>query len=124
VAGGVGAWITLLAFVPDATAVMGFVVLTVVALAAAVPSAPGAAGVYELTVVQVLAVFGVDQNRALSFGLVHHLMQIALVMMLGGLALAREGETVAHLARAAQSVVTRARAANAAITPEPVSSDQ
>jgi uncharacterized protein (TIRG00374 family) len=124
VAGGVGAWITLLAFIPDATAVMGFVVLTVVALAAAVPSAPGSAGVYELTVVKVLAVFAVDQNRALSFGLVHHLMQIALIMVLGGLALAREGETVAHLARAAQSLVMRARPANAPITAEPVSSDQ
>jgi uncharacterized protein (TIRG00374 family) len=124
VAGGVGAWITLLAFMPDATIVMGFVVLTIVALAAAVPSAPGSAGVYELTVVQVLAVFGVDQNRALSFGLVHHVMQIALIMVLGGLALAREGETVAHLARAAQSLVTRPRPVAAPITPEPVSSDQ
>jgi uncharacterized protein (TIRG00374 family) len=124
VAAGLGTWFTLLAFVPGASVVMAFVVLTVVALAAAVPSAPGSAGVFELTVVSILSVFAVDHNRALSFGLVYHVQQIALIMVLGGLALAREGETLAHLARSAQSLVTRARPASAPVAAEPLSSDQ
>jgi uncharacterized protein (TIRG00374 family) len=124
VSAGLGTWFTLLAFLPGATVLMAFVTLTVVALAAAVPSAPGSAGVFEFTVVQILAVFGVDQNRALSFGLIFHLQQIALIMVLGGLALAREGETLAHLARSAQAVVARAKPAGRPVAIEPVSPDQ
>lgn len=124
VAAGLGTWFTLLAFLPGATLVMGFVVLTVVALAAAVPSLPGSAGVFELTVVAILAVFGVDNNRALSFGLIFHAQQIALTMILGGLALAREGETLAHLVRSARTLVRRTRPNGSALTPNPLSSDQ
>ncbi|MCC6191957.1 MAG: flippase-like domain-containing protein [Anaerolineales bacterium] len=124
VAAGLGAWFTLLAFLPGATPVMGFVVLTVVALAAAVPSLPGSAGVFELTIVTVLAVFGIDNNRALSFGLIFHAQQIVLTMILGGLALAREGETLAHLARSARAFVRPARPNGSALAPKPLSSDQ
>lgn len=105
---GFGTWFFLLAFLPAASIPMAFIVLTVVALGAAVPSAPGAAGVFELAVVYVLSFFDVPREQALSFGLTFHILQIALTAMLGGLALAREGETVAHLARAAQALVTRA----------------
>jgi hypothetical protein len=45
-------------------------------------------------------------------------------MVLGGLALAREGETLAHLARSAQAVVARARPAGRPGAVEPVSPDQ
>ena len=108
IAAGFGVWFFLLAFLPAATIPMAFIVLTVVALGAAVPSAPGAAGVFELAVVYVLAFFDVPREQALSFGLTLHLLQIALTAVLGGLALAREGETVAHLVRSAQALVTRA----------------
>jgi uncharacterized protein (TIRG00374 family) len=118
---GLGTWALLLAFLPQATLVMAFIVLTVVALGAAVPSLPGSAGVFEFAVVQILAVFAVDQNRALSFGLIFHALQIALTVLLGGLALAREGETLAHLVRSAQSLVARAEPAPPAVAPEPVS---
>jgi hypothetical protein len=63
--------------------------------------------VFELAVVYVLGFFGVPREQALSFGLTYHLGQIGLTAILGGLALAREGETFAHLVRSAQSLVTR-----------------
>jgi uncharacterized protein (TIRG00374 family) len=122
---GFGTWFMLLAFLPAATLSMAFIVLTIVALGAAVPSAPGAAGVFELAVVYVLGFFGVAREPALSFGLTFHLTQIALIAVLGGLALAREGETLAHLARSAQNLLGRAERPAAPGRPaETVSPDQ
>jgi uncharacterized protein (TIRG00374 family) len=112
VVAGLGAWWMLRGFLPDATATMGFVTLTLLALGAAVPSAPGSAGVYELVIVQTLtAVFGVERNLALSYALVVHAANILLVAVLGSVALAREGETLSDLARAARSMLTSARQA-------------
>jgi uncharacterized protein (TIRG00374 family) len=126
-AAGFGAWSILRAFVPDATATMGFVTLTLVALGAAVPSAPGSAGVFELVTVQTLtAVFGVDRNLALSYALVLHAANILLVTVMGSLALAREGETLADLARAARGMLSTADRADAAAagTPETLAPKQ
>jgi uncharacterized protein (TIRG00374 family) len=103
---GLAAWAILRAFLPSATVTMGFVTLTVVGLLAAVPSAPGSAGVFEFAVVQILAVFSVEHNLALSFALVLHASQIALITVLGSLALAREGETLSHLIHSAQALLS------------------
>lgn len=105
VVAGLATYLLLRGFVPGATIPMGFFVLTVLGLAAAVPSAPGAAGVFELSITKSLAVFGVEQNLALSFAIVYHVLQLGITTLLGSLALAREGETLAHLAHAAQSLV-------------------
>jgi hypothetical protein len=58
--------------------------------------------------VYVLSFFNVERELALSFGFTFHVVQIALNVVLGGLALSREGETFSHLVRSAQSLVTRA----------------
>jgi hypothetical protein len=124
---GFGSWSMLRAFLPDASATMGFVTLTLLALGAAVPSAPGSAGVYELVIVQTLTVvFGVDRNVALSYALVVHAANILLAAVLGSLALAREGESLADLARAARSMLTATRRPEpaAAATPETIAPKQ
>ncbi len=111
VAAGFGAWVLLLGFVPGAAATMGFFVLLGVGLGQAIPSAPGAAGVFEVAAVLALGVFGVPNNLALSFALVFHLLNLVLTSALGGLALAGEGETIAHLAQSAQAMLSGARQA-------------
>ena len=108
-AAGLGAWLILLAFVPAATVTMGFVTLTLIGLGAAVPSAPGSAGIFELVAVQSLAIFGVERSVALSFALVLHVTHVILVTVLGSLALAREGESLAHLVRSAQDLLRSTR---------------
>jgi glycosyltransferase 2 family protein len=120
-AAGLGAWVLLLAFMPGASVTMAFVTLTMVGIGAAVPSAPGSAGVFEFVVVQSLSIFGVDKSLALSYGLALHAANVVLAIVLGGLALAREGETLAHLARAAQSLVSSRQPAE---TPEPAAPKQ
>jgi uncharacterized protein (TIRG00374 family) len=127
VSAGVATWLMLRAFLPSATVTMGFVTLTVVGLLAAVPSAPGSAGVFEFAVVQILAVFSVERNLALSFALVFHASQFALVTVLGSLALAGEGETLSHLIHSAQALLSnssRLRTAPAAAPGAPTQSTE
>jgi uncharacterized protein (TIRG00374 family) len=101
---GLGAWQLLTAFVPDATLEMAFFCLVVVALGIAAPSAPGSLGVWQAATVAALSVFGVDRGLALSFALVNHLANFTLTSVFGALALAREGETLAHLAQSARAL--------------------
>ncbi len=121
VASGFSAWVLLSGFVPNASLSMGFFALLAVGLGNAIPSLPGAMGVFEAATVLALGVFGVPESLALSFALVFHLLHLALTSALGGLALAGEGETIAHLARSAQALLggTDGRARDAAA---PVSS--
>jgi uncharacterized membrane protein YbhN (UPF0104 family) len=120
-AAGVGGWFLLNAFLPGATLTMSFVTLMLVGIGAAVPSAPASAGVFELVAVQALQIFHVDKNVALSFALTLHAVSFLSAVILGGWALAREGETVAHLAGAAQTLFTGGQTP---ITPEPVTPEQ
>jgi uncharacterized protein (TIRG00374 family) len=103
-AGG-STWLMVRAFVPEATMGMGFFVLVVVGLGIAVPSAPGAIGVWQAAAVAALSAFQVDKTLALSFGLLNHLANFALLSLLGAVALAREGETLAHLAQSARALM-------------------
>lgn len=105
---GLSTWLLLRAFLPEATLGMGFFVLVVVGLGIAVPSAPGAIGVWQAAAVAALSAFAVDKPLALSFGLVNHLANFALLSALGAIALAREGETLTHLAQAARALMTNA----------------
>ena len=101
---GLSAWALLLAFLPSATLPMGFFTFIVAGLSMAAPSAPGNVGVFEAAVVFALQVFKVDSNLALSYAVALHAINLGLTSLCGGLALAQEGETIAHLAQAARSL--------------------
>ena len=85
--------------------VVGFFALVVCGLGASLPSAPASAGVFELSVVAALSVFQVNSSLALSYALAYHLVLFGLTGVLGALALAREGESLTHLARVAQEIL-------------------
>ena len=116
-----GAWFMLRAFLPTATLTMAFVTLMLTAIGAAVPSAPSSAGVFEFVVVRSLLIFGVDNSVALSFGLTLHATGFLMALVFGGWALAREGETLAHLASSAQALFSGGHAAK---SPEPAAPKQ
>lgn len=107
VSAGLATWTLLLGFVPSATPAMGFFVLIVTALGIAVPSAPASAGVFEAAAVLALTTFQVDRSWALSYAVVLHALHFTLLSALGMLALAREGETLFHLARTAQALIAK-----------------
>lgn len=106
VSAGLSAWILLRGFLPWASLDMGFFVLIISALGIAAPSAPGYVGVFEAAVVLALSAFGVDKSLALSYAIVFHVLIFVLVSALGVIALAREGETLSHLAQAARALVS------------------
>ncbi len=85
--------------------VVGFFALVVAGLGASLPSAPASAGIFELSVVAALSVFQVDSSLAMTYALAYHLVFFGLTSGLGALALAREGESLAHLVRAAQELL-------------------
>ena len=89
----------LLAFFPDGKLLWAAFSLGVGALGIAAPSSPGAVGVLELALVGALAVFGLDPSTALAFALTVHLLQYVITGVLGAIALARDGETLAGMYR-------------------------
>lgn len=69
----------------------GFFVMVAVNLGSAIPSSPGSVGVYHYLAMLALSFWVVDSNAAFGYALGTHALSIALIGMLGGIALAREG---------------------------------
>ncbi len=102
---GLSAWCILNMFPLAASLPMAFFMLVVSGLAIALPAAPGNLGVWQYAVVLALGVFDVPPGPALGVALIHHLSNYLLTSLLGGLALAREGETLSHLAQSARTLL-------------------
>lgn len=98
----------------------GFFVLVISGLGVALPSAPASAGVFELAVMAALSVFNIDGAPALSYALMFHAINFSLTCALGAWGLAREGESLSHLAQAAQNLLSTARP-TPPIAPPPLS---
>ncbi len=110
---GLAAWILLFTYAVSAPSLaMGFFVLVISALGVALPSAPASMGVFEASAVAALSAFGVTGAVALTYALTFHAVVLGVTMFLGALALAQEGETLAHLAQSAQGWWANARAAD------------
>ncbi|MBI4446471.1 MAG: flippase-like domain-containing protein [Acidobacteria bacterium] len=67
-------YFVLLALQVGAPFIAAIVVLIILQVGIAVPSTPGKLGVFQYLAVVGLSLFGVDQNPALAFGLVLHLV--------------------------------------------------
>lgn len=106
VSAGLSAWLLLRAFRPEATPYEGFFVLVVSGLGIAIPAVPGSIGVWQAAVVLALSVFKVNGEVALSFAVVHHFSNYALMMALGALSLGFEGETLGHVIGQARAFMT------------------
>src|SRR5262249_13758360 len=74
-------------------------VLLAVNLTAIVPLTPSNVGVFQAACIAVLHPFGVDASHALSYGLVLQAVEILDALILGGLALLREGLRYSDFAR-------------------------
>ncbi|MBI3763369.1 MAG: flippase-like domain-containing protein [Chloroflexi bacterium] len=101
-------WLLLCSFIPRPSFVVALFALGVGALGYAVPSSPGQAGVYEAAIVAALVPLGVARSSAFSYAVVVHVLNYALVGLLGGWALSQYGETLAGLARSAQTFLAKA----------------
>jgi hypothetical protein len=92
-------YVLLLAFFPDAKPTWAFFALGAGALGMAAPSSPGAVGVFEAAMVGALALFSPNHSRAAAFAFAAHLFNYLFTGLIGGYALAKEGETLGSLYR-------------------------
>ncbi len=76
-------WIVLYALHIDVPWVAPFVILLTLNLAIVIPSTPGNLGTFEAGAVAGLLVFGVSQELALAFALIHHVTQVVPVLLAG-----------------------------------------
>lgn len=56
----------------------------IMAIAVALPSSPGFFGVFEFTAKAVLAIYGVDPTRAVSWAIGYHLLSFVPITIIGG----------------------------------------
>ncbi|GIW41119.1 MAG: membrane protein [Candidatus Binatia bacterium] len=78
-------------------------VATVIAIAVSVPSAPGYVGAFQLGCVLALALFGVDESRAMAYSIVVHLSQFVGVVGAGLYSLWSEGMTFREVERVSET---------------------
>lgn len=74
----------------------GFV-LGVVSLGIAIPSAPASLGVYEASMVGSFLLLDVPGDQALALAIIAHFIHIAVTGMIGGFALARDGQSLSRI---------------------------
>jgi uncharacterized protein (TIRG00374 family) len=92
-------YLLLTAFLPDAKPLWAAFGLAASALGIAAPSSPGAVGLLELSLVGALSLFQVDPSVALAFALTVRFTQYLPTSLLGGYALANDGESLLDLYR-------------------------
>lgn len=95
---GLGAMSYVYAFKLPVPWYAGWAILAVVNLGAAIPSSPGFVGVYHYLVWLALSMWMMDKNAAIGYALVTHGLNIAVIILLGGVCLWREGWNLRNLA--------------------------
>jgi uncharacterized membrane protein YbhN (UPF0104 family) len=90
-------WLAMRAARIDQPVLVGAAVLTLVRLATAVPNTPANAGTFQVFTILGLAIFGVDRERAAAFSIVSFVILTAPLWLIGGVAAARTGRSLASL---------------------------
>jgi len=75
----------------------GLFVLAVANLGGAIPSSPGAIGVYHYLAMLALSVWMQDKNAMAGYAIASHGLNIAIIIVLGGVSLWREGIGLAKI---------------------------
>jgi uncharacterized membrane protein YbhN (UPF0104 family) len=81
----------LKAFLPDARFIWMVFTLGALGLGVSIPSSPGNIGLFEASIVIALVAFGVDQEAALAFAIVSHVLSLVTTTVFGSFGLVREG---------------------------------
>ncbi len=92
-------YLIIRAFFPQTQLAWGMFSLGAAAFGGAVPSLPGAVGTYEGAIGGALTLLTGDQATSLAATLASHMLNYLTSIVLGGYALAREGETVSGIYR-------------------------
>ena len=90
-------WLALLAFDPAQPFVAGLAEASVTALGMTVPSTPGFIGVFEALTREIMVLFGLTPEMALSYGLVAHAIVYVVYTLLGIASMAQQNLTYSEI---------------------------
>lgn len=94
----VGWYVVLLyAFIPDAEPLWAAFTVGIVALGVSVPSSPGYVGVFEAATVAALALFNINESVALAYAVTGHSIYLIITILLGGIGLTRDGQSLSQV---------------------------
>jgi uncharacterized protein (TIRG00374 family) len=88
-------WLVMVAYGLPASLWVGAATLVIIHLGTAIPNAPANVGTYQFFCVVALTIFGIDKTVATGFSVVVFIVLTIPLWLLGSLALARSGETLA-----------------------------
>jgi uncharacterized protein (TIRG00374 family) len=97
-------YLMMLAYFPDAQFIWTFFILGAVALGGAIPAAPGSVGTSDGAIIWALTLLTGDGAAALAVALTVRLYNYLNSGIIGGIGLAREGETLGHIYRELQNL--------------------
>jgi hypothetical protein len=97
--GLVAYYLMALAYFPQAQFSWGFLILGAAAFGGAIPAAPGAVGTFDGAIAAALTLLTGDQSTALAVALTARLYNYLNSGVIGGIGLAREGETLGGIYR-------------------------
>ena len=87
---GLSAWFLLLGFdLGDTGYGAGLLVVIATSLSLVLPGAPGGVGQFEAAGIVALSVFGIDRSRALSYGVMLHVVNLVPYLLVGYFVLER-----------------------------------
>ncbi len=92
-------YLMMLAYFPDAQPVWGLFGLGAAAFGGAIPSLPGAVGTFEGAIAAALTLLTGNQSTSLAVALTARFYNYLNSGVIGGIGLAREGETLGHVYR-------------------------
>jgi len=90
-------WLVMVAYGLEARIWVGAAALVIIHLGTAIPNAPANVGTYQFFCVVALTLFGVDKTLATGFSVVVFVVLTIPLWLLGSLALARSGDTLASV---------------------------
>jgi uncharacterized protein (TIRG00374 family) len=93
------AWLLLLGFDLGVGFGAGLLVTIATTLVLVIPAAPGGVGQFETAAIVALSAFGVGSSRALSFGIVFHVLNLLPYVVAGYVALRRHAVVVGRRRR-------------------------
>jgi uncharacterized protein (TIRG00374 family) len=102
-------YMALIAVNLDPTWSVAAFVVCAAAFSVAAPSSPGQVGVFHAGVIAALRLLGQPEAESASFAFLYHALNVALMVILGRIGLARTGITLRQVVVAAQQHLTRER---------------
>ena len=98
--------LALMAFMPDPPFIVSLFVTVTSTFALLLPATPGGIGVLQYAIKLSLLVFSINENTALSFAIVFHVMEIIVMDVIGAIALWREAGSWAAMKAQLRSVTS------------------